>query len=122
MSFGVSQDHYAELPEFKGNPYIPVVGTMASGIPCLGGPVMAFFVRRYPIYRLHIIWTGWLLCILGLIAGSFANSLGPLIFTQGIMYGGKYRSLSNMIRLILKCVLVGFAILVYPVFSIMNEW
>lgn len=122
MSFGVFQDYYAKLPEFMGNPYIPVVGTMASGIPYLGGPVMAFFVRRYPVYRLHIIWTGWLLCILGLIAGSFADSLGSLIFTQGIMYGGEYKSLSNVMRFILICVLVGFAIFVYPVFSIVNEW
>ena len=50
---------------------------------------MAYVVRRYQHYRVVIIWTGWPLCILGLIAGSFANSLGPLIFTQGIMYGGE---------------------------------
>ena len=89
VSFGVFQNYYEKLPEFKGSPYIPVVGTLASGIPYLGGPVMAFFVRRYQHYRLHIIWIGWPLCILGLIAGSFTNSLGPLIFTQGIMYGSE---------------------------------
>ena len=69
---------------------------MASGIPYLGGPAMAFLVRRYQHYRLYIIWTGWPLCILGLIAGSFANSLGLLIFTQGIMYGGECESPSNV--------------------------
>ena len=89
VSFGVFQNYYAGLPEFKGNPYIPIVGTMASGIPYLGGPIMAYVVRRYQHYRVFIIWIGWPLCILGLIAGSFANSLGPLIFTQGIMYGGE---------------------------------
>lgn len=62
---------------------------MASGIPYLGGPVMAVFVRRYQRYRLYIIWIGWPICILGLIAGSFANSLGSLVLTQGIMYGGE---------------------------------
>lgn len=96
MSFGVFQNYYAKLPEFQGNPYIPVVGTMASGIPYLGGPIMAFFVRRYQHNRSYIIWIGWPLCILGLIAGSFANSLGPLIFTQGIMYGGECKLLPNL--------------------------
>ena len=92
MSFGVFQNYYVKLPEFKGNPYIPIVGTMASGIPYLGGLVMALLIRRYHHYRLHMIWIGWPLSILGLIAGSFANSLGPLIFTQGIMYGSECKT------------------------------
>ena len=102
VSFGVFQNYYVKLPEFKNNPYIPVVGTMASGIPYLGGPVMAFFIRRYQHYRLHIIWIGWPLCILGLVAGSFANSLGPLIFTQGIMYGSECKSQSKITFPMLK--------------------
>ena len=52
---------------------------------------MAVFVRRYQRYRLTIIWVGWPLCILGLIAGSFANTLSTLIVTQGVMYGSKSR-------------------------------
>lgn len=88
ISFGVFQDYYSELPEFKGNPYIPLVGTMASGIPYLGAPFMAILVRRYQLYRRQIIWMGWPLCIIGLVASSFANSLGALIVSQGIMYGG----------------------------------
>ena len=68
---------------------------MASGIPYLGGPVMAVLVRRYQRYRLHMVWIGWPLCILGLVAGSFANNLGLLLFTQGIMYGGEWKSLSS---------------------------
>ncbi len=122
VSFGVSQNYYTKLPEFKGNPYIPIVGTMASGIPYLGGPVMAVFVRRYQHYRLYIIWIGWPLCILGLIAGSFASSLGPLIFTQGIMYGGECKSLSHVVYLILTWALAGFVIFYYPISSIVNEW
>lgn len=60
---------------------------MASGIPYLGAPFMAAFVRRYQRYRYTIIWVGWPLCILGLVAGSFADSVGALIVTQGVMYG-----------------------------------
>lgn len=44
------------------------------------------------------------LCLLGLIAGSFARSLPTLIFTQGIMYG------------------VGFVIFYYPILSMVNEF
>lgn len=112
------------LPEllFKNNRYVPIVGTMASGIPYLGGPVMAVFVRRYQHYRLYIVWIDWPLCILGLFAGSFAKSLGSLIFTQGIIYGGEYESLSKVIYLTLKCVLAGFVIFYYPIISIVNEW
>ena len=47
ISFGVFQEYYSKLPEFKNNPYIPLVGTMASGIPYLGSPFMAVLVRRY---------------------------------------------------------------------------
>jgi len=44
------------------------------------------------------------LCLAGLAAGSFAKSLGGLIFTQGIMYG------------------VGFLIFYYPILSFVNEF
>lgn len=95
VSFGVFQNYYVKLPEFKDKHYIPVVGTLASGIPYLGGPVMVYLIRRYQNYRFQIIWIGWPVCILGLIAGSFANSLGPLIFTQGIMYGSECQNHSR---------------------------
>ena len=44
------------------------------------------------------------ICLLGLVAGSFARSLGTLVFTQGIMYG------------------VGFIIFYYPILSMVNEY
>ena len=68
---------------------MPLVGTMASGIPYLGAPFAAVLTRRYQRYRPYIAWVGWPLCILGLAVGSFADSLGALIVTQGIMYGGE---------------------------------
>jgi len=50
---------------------------------------MAPLVKRYPKYQMHMIWLGWPLCIIGLVAGSFATTLPALIVTQGMMYGGK---------------------------------
>lgn len=44
------------------------------------------------------------LCLAGLVAGSFARSLGTLIFTQGVMYG------------------TGFVIFYYPILSMVNEF
>lgn len=44
------------------------------------------------------------ICLLGLVAGSFARSLGALIVTQGLMYG------------------TGFIIFYYPILSMVNEY
>jgi MFS family permease len=51
-----------------------------------------------------MIWTGWLLCIVGLVASSFADTIGALIATQGIMYG------------------IGFVSLYFPIVIMVNEW
>ena len=47
---------------------------------------------------------GWPLCIVALVAGSFANELGTLILTQGVMYG------------------VDFIIFYYPILSMVDEY
>lgn len=44
------------------------------------------------------------ICILGLVAGSFASDLGVLILTQGVAYG------------------LGFLIFYYPILSMVNEY
>lgn len=77
---------------------------MASGVPYLGAPFMAIVVRRYQRFRQYMIWTGWPLCIVALLASSFVSSIGALIVTQGIIYG------------------TGFLIFYYPIISIINEW
>lgn len=51
-----------------------------------------------------MILVGWPLCIVGLVAGSFANSLGTLILTQGVLYG------------------IGFIIFYYPILSMVDEY
>lgn len=50
---------------------------------------MAPLVKRYPAYQRHLVWLGWTICLLALVAGSFADTIGGLIATQGVMYGGK---------------------------------
>ena len=62
---------------------------MASGITYLAGPLMAVVARRYQHFRRPMIWVGWLLCETGLVLASFTHSVGGLVWTQGVMYGGK---------------------------------
>ncbi|KAK8073440.1 hypothetical protein PG994_004339 [Apiospora phragmitis] len=38
LSFGVFQEYYSKVPEFASNPYVSVVGTIASGLGYLGAP------------------------------------------------------------------------------------
>jgi hypothetical protein len=81
LSFGVFQEYYTSIPEFRNSRYISIVGTTASGISYLGAPLVIPFIRRWSRYRTQMILIGWPLCIIGLVAGSFANSLGTLVLT-----------------------------------------
>lgn len=51
-----------------------------------------------------MIWIGWAVCVVGLLAASFATQVWHLIVAQGCMYG------------------IGFLILYYPLLSMLNEW
>lgn len=51
-----------------------------------------------------MIWLGWVICLAGVLASSFAHTVGALIFTQGVMYG------------------VGFTIFYYPILGMVNEY
>ncbi|THV65571.1 major facilitator superfamily transporter, partial [Aureobasidium pullulans] len=104
LSFGVFQEYYSKTTEFAGNRYIPVVGTVASGLGYLGAPLAMAFIQRFSRYRRQMIWIGWPICILGLALGSFASSLEALILSQGIAYG------------------TGFLIFYYPILSMVDEY
>ncbi|KAF1917386.1 major facilitator superfamily domain-containing protein [Ampelomyces quisqualis] len=104
LSFGVFQEYYSHIPAFSDSAYISAIGTTASGISYLGAPLSTPLIRRYSRYRTHMILVGWPLCILGLVAGSFANSLGTLLLTQGVMYG------------------IGFVVFYYPILSMVDEF
>lgn len=104
LSFGVFQDYYSSLPDFKDNHYTSVIGTTASGISYLGAPLAMPLVRRWANYRTQMILVGWPLCIVGLVAGSFADRLPTLVLTQGVMYG------------------VGFIIFYYPILTMVDEF
>ncbi|PIA91005.1 Monocarboxylate transporter 4 [Cercospora beticola] len=104
LSFGVFQEYYSQLPEFKDSPYISVIGTVASGLSYMAAPIVIPIIKRYSRYRRHMIWIGWTIALLGLVAGSFARNLGTLILTQGVAYG------------------FGFIVFYYPILSMVNEF
>ncbi|KAJ6780997.1 hypothetical protein PWT90_09038 [Aphanocladium album] len=104
LSYGVFQQYYSTLPQFAGNQYVGVVGTIASGLGYLGAPVMMPFIQRNQRWLRQMIWLGWPICILGLVAGSFATTLEVLILTQGVAYG------------------LGFLIFYYPILHMVSEY
>ncbi|KAI1123813.1 major facilitator superfamily domain-containing protein [Nemania abortiva] len=104
LSFGVFQEYYSKVPEFAGNRYVSVVGTIASGFGYLGAPVVMPFIQRYQRWRRRMIWIGWSICIAALAFGSFSSTLEVLILTQGVAYG------------------IGFLIFYYPILSMVNEY
>nr|OQO30280.1 hypothetical protein B0A51_03106 [Rachicladosporium sp. CCFEE 5018] len=107
LSFGVFQQYYSQLPEFQDSAFISVIGTVASGLSYLAAPVMISVVRRFARYRKLMIWVGLsirAICILSLLASSFATTLGGLVATQGVLYG------------------LGFITFYYPILSILNEY
>ncbi|KAM3443369.1 hypothetical protein MY4824_000672 [Beauveria thailandica] len=58
MSYGVFQQYYSTLPQFAGNRYIGVVGTIASGLGYLGAPVVMLLVQRHQQWLRPMIWIG----------------------------------------------------------------
>ena len=98
------QQYYSTLPQFKDSSNIAIIGTTTQGIGYLCAPLSSLVAKRFPKYQRLQIWVGWVICIGGLIAGSFATSLGALVATQGIMFG------------------VGFVMLTYPIVSMVDEW
>ncbi|CAH0023713.1 unnamed protein product [Clonostachys rhizophaga] len=105
MCFGVFQKYYSEIPQFVADTAkIPLIGTVAQSLYYLGAPLAALATMKFPKYRSHQIWIGWLMCIFGLVSASFTTSVNGLIGTQGFLYG------------------LGFVILSYPIISMINEW
>ncbi|KAF9871839.1 MFS monocarboxylate [Colletotrichum karsti] len=104
LSYGVFQEFYSQHPNFKDDPNIAVIGTVATSIYFLGGFVATPLVARYQAWQRHMIVVGWLGCVLSLVAASFATTVPALIATQGVAYG------------------FAFLLAYYPVLRMLNEW
>lgn len=105
LAYGVFQEYYSTHPTFEGNTdVVAVVGTLATSIYFITAPIVTPLVKRYQRWQTHMIGAGSILCVVALIAASFATNVTTLIATQGVMYG------------------VGFTLLYFPILRMMNEW
>ncbi|KAJ0336557.1 hypothetical protein COL922a_007833 [Colletotrichum nupharicola] len=104
LSYGVFQDYYTKHPSFQQDSNIAVIGTVATSVYSLGGPIATPLVARFQAWQRHMIVVGWLGCCVSLAAASFMSSVPGLIATQGVLYG------------------FAFTLLYYPVLRMLNEW
>lgn len=104
LAFGIFQEHYASHPPFAGSNSIPTIGTLATGMSYLGMPFTNMIMLRWPEYQRHMCVTGWLLCVLSLVAASFATSTWHLLISQGLLYG------------------VGWVVCYTPFLFMLNDW
>ncbi|KAK1701767.1 hypothetical protein CaCOL14_010855 [Colletotrichum acutatum] len=104
LSYGVFQDYYSKHPTLKHDSNIAVIGTVATSVYYLGGPLATPFAARFQAWQRYMIIIGWSGCALSLLAASFATSVPALIATQGFLYG------------------FAFLFVNYPLLRMLNEW
>ncbi|KAL2066173.1 hypothetical protein VTL71DRAFT_2244 [Oculimacula yallundae] len=104
LNFGIFQDYYTTHAPFEGHRLIPLIGTLATGLSYLGGPLMTPLTIRYHAYRRHMVIFGALLCVLANVGASFGTHISVMVICQGVIYG------------------IGFLIVSYAEFSMLNEW
>ncbi|EXJ74989.1 uncharacterized protein A1O5_01685 [Cladophialophora psammophila CBS 110553] len=81
LSFGVFQNYYTQLPQFKDDPYVSVIGIVASGLTYMAAPIIIPFT---------LVASAGSILLLCLIAGSFATTNKTLVLTLGVMYGLRF--------------------------------
>ncbi|KAI4252173.1 MAG: hypothetical protein LQ352_004434 [Teloschistes flavicans] len=104
LNYGVFQDYYFEHEPFRGNKSLAIVGTVATGGFYIGAPVVIPLIKLFPRCQRPMVWIGWALSVMSLIAASFATTLGVLITTQGVIYT------------------VGITIIYWPIMNMLSEW
>jgi hypothetical protein len=70
----------------------------------LGAPVITPLIIRHPRYRTHLIWAGWIMCVVSLVASSCASEVWHLALSIGVGFS------------------LGFSILYYPMLNMLNDW
>lgn len=99
------QKYYAAHPDFEGDhDSVALIGTLATSFFFLGAPIVTPLAKRYQRWQREVIVVGWLICVVSLVAASFATSVRVLALTQGALYG------------------LGFTALYFPVLRMLNEW
>ena len=104
ISFGVFQRYYSLHLSFKDSSSIPTIGTLATGVSYFGMPLANPIAIKWPQHRRTMCTAGWLLCLVSLMAASFATEVWALLVFQGLLYG------------------IGWFICYTPFLFMLNEW
>ncbi|THX77251.1 major facilitator superfamily transporter [Aureobasidium pullulans] len=116
LSFGVFQDYYSKTTEFARNRYIPVVGTVASGLGYLGIAYgTGFLIFYYPILSMvDEYWIAKRGMAYGILcaASGFSGAFMPFILQSLLhMYGW---------RITLRAVAVALTIATGPLIPLLE--
>lgn len=104
LTFGVFQEFFHSHETFGHDAPTAWIGVLSGGLPFLGAPFMTYICQRSTIPLRYYLLTGWVLCIVALVAGAFCESLVSLAVTQGLCYG------------------IGIFILDVPTLLVLNTW
>lgn len=84
--YGIFQDYYSTHEKFADSTSLPVVGTCAMGTMYIGLPVAFVVLKSFPRMIRWANAIGLLVACLSLAMASFAQNVGQLIATQGILF------------------------------------
>ncbi|KAK4495370.1 hypothetical protein PRZ48_013701 [Zasmidium cellare] len=104
LSFGVFQDYYSKHELFRESDLIPTIGAVATGVTYLGMPVTNPIAMRWPQHRRKMIVVGYVMCLVGLVAASFARQAWQLLLFQGFVFA------------------FGWVVCYTPFLFMLNEW
>ena len=58
LSFGVFQNYYSQLPQFKDDSFISVIGTVATGLTYMAAPIIIPLIKRFARWRRRMVRIG----------------------------------------------------------------
>lgn len=87
FSFGILQEYYSTHEPFSPKPNgIPTIGTVATGLMYLSGPVYFSGLQRWPRLKRYSTWASLPVIAGSLIGASFAKTVSHLIACQGVLF------------------------------------
>lgn len=108
FAFGIFLAAYLQDEDLVSQPraetYLPLIGTLASGIMYCSGPLVFPYIANHPRHRRPCMWIGTFLCWASLFGASYARKVYQLLILQGALYG------------------LGGALVFHPCISLLSEW
>ncbi|KAI0059154.1 MFS general substrate transporter [Artomyces pyxidatus] len=89
FSYGGFQEWYLSNPPFQNasEASINAIGTITLAIQYSEAIVLMFVAQRYPHWLRRMMVGGLVICVVSMLASSFATKVWHLIALQGVLYG-----------------------------------